>query len=173
MTANKEFNPLNICVLTVSDTRTHENDTSGQTLQTLLEEAGHHLYARDLIIDDVYQIRAKVSAWIADAQAQVILITGGTGFAGRDQTVVAVEPLFDKKVVGFGELFRQISFSEIGTSTIQSCATAGLANRTVTFCMPGSTGACKTAWTGIIAEQLNSQHGPCNFVGQLQPAAEK
>lgn len=167
MTASKEFVSLNICVLTVSDTRTQENDTSGQTLQALLIKAGHRLHDKKLVIDDVYQIRAQVSHWIADKKAQAILITGGTGFAGRDQTVAAVEPLFDKKIVGFGELFRQISFEEIGTSTVQSCATAGLANCTVIFCMPGSTGACKTAWNGIIAEQLNSTHGPCNFVGQI------
>lgn len=167
MTATKKFIPLNICVLTVSDTRTQENDTSGQALQDLLTTAGHTLHDRKLVIDDVYQIRAQISHWIADAQAQAILITGGTGFAGRDQTIAAVEPLFDKKIVGFGELFRQISFTEIGTSTVQSCASAGLANRTVIFCMPGSTGACKTAWNGIIAEQLNSTHGPCNFVGQI------
>lgn len=167
MTTNKKFISLNVCILTVSDTRTKKNDTSGQTLQALLIEAGHRLHDKKLVIDDVYQIRAQVSHWIADEKAQAILITGGTGFAGRDQTVAAMEPLFDKKIVGFGELFRQISFEEIGTSTIQSCATAGLANRTVIFCMPGSTGACKTAWNGIIAEQLNSTHGPCNFVGQI------
>ena len=168
MTAQKDFEPLNICVLTVSDTRSLETDTSGQKLQDLLTAAGHHLYARNLVIDDIYQIRAVTSAWIADPQAQVILITGGTGFAGRDSTVEAMTPLFDKTVVGFGELFRQISYEEIGTSTIQSRATAGLANRTLTFCLPGSTGACTTAWTKIIEQQLDSRHKPCNFVGQLR-----
>jgi molybdenum cofactor biosynthesis protein B len=170
MSSQKEFEPLNICILTVSDTRNLETDTSGQKLQDLLTAAGHRLYARDLVIDDIYQIRAVVSQWIADKQAQVILITGGTGFAGRDSTIEAVEPLFDKTVVGFGELFRQVSYEEIGTSTIQSRATAGLANRTLIFCLPGSTGACTTAWEKIIVEQLDSRHKPCNFVGQLRIA---
>lgn len=168
MSSQKEFVALNICVLTVSDTRSLETDTSGQKLQDLLTSAGHHLYARELVIDDIYQIRSFVSQWIADKQAQVVLITGGTGFAGRDSTTEAVIPLFDKTVVGFGELFRQVSFEEIGTSTIQSRATAGLANRTIIFCLPGSTGACTTAWEKIIAEQLDSRHKPCNFVGQLK-----
>jgi molybdopterin adenylyltransferase len=168
MSSQKEFEPLNICVLTVSDTRNMETDTSGQKLQDLLTAAGHHLYARNLVIDDIYQIRAVISQWIADKQAQVVLITGGTGFAGRDSTTEAVTPLFDKTVVGFGELFRHVSYAEIGTSTIQSRATAGLANRTLIFCLPGSTGACTTAWNSIIVEQLDSRHKPCNFVGQLR-----
>jgi molybdopterin adenylyltransferase len=168
MSSQKDFEPLNICILTVSDTRSLETDTSGQKLQDLLTMAGHHLYARNLVIDDIYQIRSVISQWIADKQAQVILITGGTGFAGRDSTTEAVTPLFDKTVVGFGELFRQVSYLEIGTSTIQSRATAGLANRTLIFCLPGSTGACTTAWEKIIVEQLDSRHRPCNFVGQLR-----
>lgn len=168
MKAQKEFEALNICVLTVSDTRTQETDTSGQKLQDLLTAAGHRLHDRKLVIDDIYQIRAAISNWIVDSQAQVVLITGGTGFAGRDSTVEAVTPLFDKTVTGFGELFRQISFEEIGTSTIQSRATAGLANHTLIFCLPGSTGACNTAWTKIIEDQLDARHGPCNFVGQLR-----
>jgi molybdenum cofactor biosynthesis protein B len=168
MSSQKEFEALNICVLTVSDTRSLETDTSGQKLQDLLTAAGHRLHDRKLVIDDIYQIRAAISNWIVDAQAQVVLITGGTGFAGRDSTVEAVTPLFDKTVTGFGELFRQVSFAEIGTSTIQSRATAGLANRTLIFCLPGSTGACHTAWTKIIEDQLDARHGPCNFVGQLR-----
>lgn len=168
MTAVKEFEPLNICVLTVSDTRTRATDTSGQALQDLLTTAGHRLYDRNLVVDDIYQIRAVLSAWIVDPQAQVVLITGGTGFAGRDSTIEAVTPLFDKTVTGFGELFRQVSYAEIGTSTLQSRATAGLANRTLIFCLPGSTGACTTAWTQIIAEQLDARHRPCNFVGQVR-----
>ncbi len=168
MSSQKEFEPLNMCILTVSDTRNLETDTSGQKLQDLLTAAGHRLYARDLVIDDIYQIRAVVSKWIADKQAQAVLITGGTGFSGRDSTTEAVTPLFDKTVVGFGELFRHVSYAEIGTSTIQSRATAGLANRTLIFCLPGSTGACTTAWDKIIAEQLDSRHKPCNFVGQLR-----
>lgn len=168
MSSQKEFVPLNICVLTVSDTRNHDNDTSGQKLQESLQEAGHTLYQRALVKDDIYQIRAVISNWIVDSQAQVILITGGTGFAGRDSTVEAVTPLFDKTVVGFGELFRQVSYEEIGTSTIQSRATAGLANRTLMFCLPGSTGACNTAWEKIIKDQLDSRHRPCNFVEQIK-----
>ena len=168
MSSQKEFEPLNMCILTVSDTRNLETDTSGQKLQDLLTAAGHRLYARDLVIDDIYQIRAVVSKWIADKQAQAVLITGGTGFSGRDSTTEAVTPLFDKTVVGFGELFRHVSYAEIGTSTIQSRATAGLANRTLIFCLPGSTGACTTAWDKIIAEHLDSRHKPCNFVGQLR-----
>lgn len=168
MSSQKEFIPLNICILTVSDTRNLDTDTSGQKLQDLLTNAGHKLHDRKLVIDDIYQIRAVVSNWVVDAQAQVVLITGGTGFAGRDSTVEAMVPLFDKTVVGFGELFRQISFDEIGTSTIQSRATAGFANRTLIFCLPGSTGACSTAWEKIIKEQLDSRQKPCNFVGQLK-----
>ncbi len=168
MPAQKEFEALQICVLTVSDTRNFETDTSGQKLQDLLTASGHKLCDRKLVIDDIYQIRAVVSNWIVDPQAQVVLITGGTGFAGRDSTVEAVTPLFDKTVVGFGELFRHISYEEIGTSTIQSRATAGLANRTLIFCLPGSTGACTTAWTKIIESQLDARNKPCNFVSQLR-----
>lgn len=168
MSSQTYFVPLHICVLTVSDTRNRETDTSGQRLQDLLQEAGHQLHQRELVKDDIYQIRAVISHWIVDAQAQVILITGGTGFAGRDSTVEAVTPLFDKTVVGFGELFRQVSYEEIGTSTIQSRATAGLANRTLIFCLPGSTGACTTAWQRIIKDQLDSRHRPCNFVEQIK-----
>ncbi len=168
MSSQTDFVPLHICVLTVSDTRNRETDTSGQRLQDLLQEAGHQLHQRELVKDDIYQIRAVISHWIVDAQAQVILITGGTGFAGRDSTVEAVTPLFDKTVVGFGELFRQVSYEEIGTSTIQSRATAGLANRTLIFCLPGSTGACTTAWQRIIKDQLDSRHRPCNFVEQIK-----
>ena len=162
-----QFIPLNLCVLTVSDTRTSANDTSGDTLAECLTEAGHHLHARELTKDDPYAIRAISSAWILDPQAHGILITGGTGFAGRDSTPEAMIPLFDKTIDGFGELFRQISYQEIGTSTIQSRAIAGLANNTVIFCLPGSTGACKTAWDNIIGPQLNSLTRPCHFVGQL------
>jgi molybdopterin adenylyltransferase len=168
VSSQTDFVALNICVLTVSDTRNRETDTSGQRLQDLLQEAGHLLHQRELVKDDIYQIRAVISQWIVDKQAQVILITGGTGFAGRDSTVEAVVPLFDKTVVGFGELFRQVSYEEIGTSTIQSRATAGLANRTLIFCLPGSTGACTTAWQRIIKDQLDSRHRPCNFVEQIK-----
>ena len=163
-----EFTPLNIAVLTVSDTRTEENDTSGQALVEGLTEVGHVLADKQIVIDDVYKIRAALSNWIASDHIQAILVTGGTGFTSRDSTPEAVTPLFDKTVEGFGELFRQISYEQIGTSTIQSRAVAGLANKTIIFCMPGSTNACKTAWGEIINSQLDSRQGPCNFVPQLK-----
>ncbi|MDG2271346.1 MAG: molybdenum cofactor biosynthesis protein B [Halioglobus sp.] len=158
---------LSIAVLTVSDTRTRENDTSGDYLATALEDAGHHTGSRAIVRDDIYQIRAILSALIADAGINAVLITGGTGFSGRDSTPEAVRPLFDKDIDGFGEVFRSLSYEEIGSSTVQSRALAGFANDTVIFCMPGSTGACKTAWDGLICQQLDSHHRPCNFVGVL------
>lgn len=154
---------LNIGVLTVSDTRTIETDTSGQYLCDALAENGHTLAARQIEIDDMYRLRAVVSNWIADPGVEVILVTGGTGFTTRDSTPEALTPLFDVDITGFGELFRQLSYEEIGTSTVQSRAFAGMANGTVIFCMPGSTGACKTAWTGILQTQLDINHRPCNF----------
>lgn len=166
--ADQPFVPLSIAVLTVSDTRTEANDTSGQYLVNALTGAGHRLAARQLVRDDIYALRAVVSAWIASAEVQVVLVTGGTGFSGRDSTPEALAVLFDKPVDGFGELFRQLSFAEIGSSTIQSRALAGLANGTVIFCLPGSTGACTTGWTRIIADQLDARHRPCNFVAQLK-----
>lgn len=164
----KEKEPLNIAVLTVSDTRTYDNDTSGQYLVDTLQEEGHQLGDRALLKDDIYQIRAQISAWIADDKIQVVLITGGTGFTDRDSTPEAVKPLFDKEVEGFGEMFRQISWDEIGTSTIQSRALAGLANKTLIACLPGSTGACRTGWTKLLQPQLDARQGPCNFVGHLR-----
>ena len=154
---------LQIAVLTVSDTRTEENDTSGQYLCDALLSAGHVLQARQIEVDDMYKLRARVSNWIADDQVEVILLTGGTGFTTRDSTPEAITPLLDTEINGFGELFRQLSYEEIGTSTIQSRAIAGVANDTLIFCMPGSTGACKTAWTGILQTQLDINHRPCNF----------
>jgi len=162
------FEPLNLAVLTVSDTRNEETDTSGQLLVERLKEQGHNLSDKKIVIDDIYLIRAAVSQWIADENIQGILVTGGTGFTGRDSTPEAITPLFDKTVEGFGELFRQISFDQIGTSTIQSRAVAGLANGVIIFCMPGSTNACRTAWDDIIQSQLDSRQGPCNFVAQLK-----
>jgi len=162
--AAKRFVPLNIAVLTVSDTRTIDTDTSGQRLQDLLKADGHHCAAREIVADDKYLIRAEVSRWIADAEINVVLITGGTGFAGRDSTPESVIPLLDKTIDGFGELFRQMSYEEIGSSTIQSRCIGGLANHTLVFCLPGSTGACTTAWTRILHEQLDSRFAPCNFV---------
>ena len=161
------FIPLNIAVLTVSDTRTFDNDTSGKILVDCVKEADHHLADRALVKDDIYQIRAAISPWIADTQVNVVLITGGTGFSGRDSTPEAVEPLFDKVVDGFGELFRTISYEEIGSSTIQSRCIGGLANRTLIFCLPGSNHACLTGWNKILKEQLNNCHKPCNFVDLL------
>jgi molybdenum cofactor biosynthesis protein B len=159
--------PLAVAVLTVSDTRTDETDTSGQYLLEALAAAGHKVAAKAIVVDDIYQIRAILSNWIADEGVDAVLITGGTGFSGRDSTPEAVRPLFDKDIDGFGEVFRALSHTEIGSSTIQSRAVAGFANNTVVFCMPGSTGACKTAWNGIVREQLDSSHRPCNFVGVL------
>lgn len=165
--ANTEFIPMNIAVLTVSDTRTLENDTSGQALVDRLQDAGHKLAAREIVIDDVYQMRAVVSRWIADSDIHVVISTGGTGFANRDSTPEAMAPLFDKHIEGFGEYFRQVSAGQIGTSTIQSRALAGIANGTVVFCLPGSTGACRTGWDEVIAEQLDHRHRPCNFVSMI------
>lgn len=160
--------PLNIAVLTVSDTRTEENDTSGQYLAEVLQRAGHRLADKQIVPDDIYQLRAQVSLWIADPAVEVVLTTGGTGFSGRDSTPEALAPLFDKHVEGFGELFRAISFTEIGSSTIQSRALAGLANNTLICCLPGSTGACRTGWENILREQLDATHKPCNFVAHLR-----
>jgi molybdenum cofactor biosynthesis protein B len=159
---------LTAAVLTVSDTRTLENDTSGAFLEEALRAAGHEVVDRQIVIDDIYQLRAVLSRWIADPGVEVILTTGGTGFSGRDSTPEAVAPLFDKVIEGFGEVFRALSLNEIGSSTIQSRALAGMANGTVIFCMPGSTGACRTAWEGVLHDQLDSEHRPCNFVGVLR-----
>ena len=159
---------LKVAVLTVSDTRTQETDTSGAFLEEALREKGHDIADRQIVIDDVYQLRAIVSQWIADPGVEVILTTGGTGFSGRDSTPEALAPLFDKTIDGFGEVFRALSLSEIGSSTVQSRAFAGLANGTVIFCMPGSTGACRTAWEGVLRDQLDSENKPCNFVGVLR-----
>jgi molybdenum cofactor biosynthesis protein B len=166
-----EFVPLNIAVLTLSDTRTLDNDTSGQSLQELLTSAGHVLAARRLCKDDVYSSRAAVSEWIADEKVDVVITTGGTGLTNRDSTPEALRPLFDTFIEGFGELFRQLSYEEIGSSTVQSRALAGIANETLIFCLPGSTGACRTGWTRILAEQLDSRHRPCNFVAQTRSGA--
>ncbi len=170
--ADVAFVPLNIAVLTVSDTRTLATDTSGQALVDGLTEAGHILTDRHLVRDDIYQLRAVVSQWIADPRVHVVLVTGGTGFTDRDSTPEALMPLLDKQIEGFGELFRSISLQEIGTSTVQSRAFGGLANHTAIFCMPGSTNACRTAWNKILVEQLDARHRPCNFVGQVLKKSE-
>ena len=169
--AEAAFVPLNIAVLTVSDTRSLDTDTSGQLFVDRLSAAGHHLAARVLLKDDLYRIRAQVAQWIAEDEVQVVLITGGTGFTGRDSTPEAVACLLDKQVDGFGEYFRQISVADVGTSSMQSRALAGLANGTLVCCLPGSTNACRTAWDGILVEQLDNRHRPCNFVPHLKQAA--
>jgi molybdenum cofactor biosynthesis protein B len=159
---------LSIAVVTVSDTRTPDTDKSGDLLAERLQSAGHTLKQRCIVKDDIYQLRAEVSAKIADPDVQAVLLTGGTGFTARDNTLDAIKPLFDDEIEGFGELFRHLSFSEIGTSTIQSRVFAGLANGTIIFCLPGSPGACRTGWDMIIADQLDSKHKPCNFVDKLR-----
>jgi len=168
---HSEFIPLNIAVLTLSDSRTLDNDTSGQALADLLTSAGHRLAGRRLCKDDVYSSRAIVSAWIADEGVDVVITTGGTGLTNRDSTPEALRPLFDTFIEGFGELFRQLSFAEIGSSTVQSRALAGMANETLVFCLPGSTGACRTGWERILSEQLDSRHRPCNFAAQTRSGA--
>lgn len=164
---NAEFIPLNIAVMTVSDSRTEENDISGKRLADKLVKAGHHLAEKIIVPDDRYQIRAVISRWIADPEVHTVITTGGTGLTGRDITPEAVTPLFDKSIEGFGELFRMLSYDLIKTSTVQSRALAGLANGTPIFCLPGSPGACKDGWDGIIQHQLDMRHKPCNLVEMM------
>jgi molybdenum cofactor biosynthesis protein B len=164
----RPFLPVNIAVMTVSDTRSVEDDRSGAALIERLEGAGHKLAARAIVKDDVASIRAQVQAWIADPQIDVVLTTGGTGVTGRDVTPEAVEGLFEKTIPGFGELFRWLSYEKVGTSTIQSRATGGVANGTYIFALPGSPSACRDAWDGILQAQLDNRHRPCNLV-ELMP----
>jgi molybdenum cofactor biosynthesis protein B len=166
--AAREFVPLGIAVLTVSDTRTLDDDTSGQALVERLSDAGHRLADRLIVPDDIYRIRAAVSGWIAAPEVHAVITTGGSGVTGRDGTPEAVSVLFDKTLDGFGEVFRAISYQEIKTSTIQSRALAGVANATYVFCLPGSTGACRTAWDHLIRDQLDYRTRPCNLV-ELMP----
>ena len=168
MTATADLIPLNLCVLTVSDTRTADNDSSGDSLCEALQAAGHRLQARALLPDNIDQRRAMVSAWIADEGVDGIIVTGGTGFTGRDSTPEALTPLLDKTMAGFGEMFRSLSFEEIGTSTMQSRAFAGLANGTFIFARPGSTSACRTGWEKLIRIQLDARTKPCNLAN-LRP----
>jgi len=158
------FHPLSIAVLTVSDTRTIDDDTSGQTLADRIQGAGHTLAAREIVCDDREDVRSRVRQWTDDKQIDVIITTGGTGLTGRDITVEAVTPLFDKTIDGFSTLFHMVSFEVIGTSTVQSRACAGLAAGTLVFCLPGSPGAVKDGWDKILVLQLDSRHKPCNFV---------
>lgn len=164
---DKHGTSLGIAVLTVSDTRVSANDHSGNYLAQSARSVGHEVRARSIVADDVYQLRAGVSAWIADTDIDVVLATGGTGFGERDVTAEALRPLMDRMIDGFGELFRALSYDEIGSSTVQSRAFAGLANNTLIVCLPGSTSACYLAWEKILAEQLNASHQPCNFVAAL------
>ncbi|MEO1096080.1 MAG: molybdenum cofactor biosynthesis protein B [Cyanobacteria bacterium J06638_28] len=162
------FIPVPIAVLTVSDSRTEATDKSGQLLAECLQTAGHTLAEKMIVPDDIYQIRAVVSRWIADAGVQAIITTGGTGVTGRDGTPEAIAPLLDKELPGFGEIFRMVSYQEIKTSTVQSRALAGVANGTYIFCLPGSSGACRTGWNALINDQLDARHRPCNLV-ELMP----
>jgi len=162
--SERHFIPLSIAVLTVSDTRSLDDDRSGALLADRLTKAGHTLAARSIVIDDAREIRETVRAWIDEPGIDVVLTTGGTGFTGRDVTPEAVEPLFEKRMEGFGVVFHMLSHEKIGTSTIQSRATAGVANATYIFCLPGSPGACKDAWDGILEQQFDFRHMPCNFV---------
>jgi molybdopterin adenylyltransferase len=169
---SRPFIPVRIGVLTVSDTRTLDDDKSGATLVGLITEAGHQVAERAIVRDDVAQIRAKVQAWIADPMIDAVISTGGTGFTGRDVTPEAVQPLFEKTIDGFSTVFHMISFQKIETSTIQSRACGGVANGTYIFCLPGSPGACKDGWNGILKWQLDNRHRPCNFV-EIMPRLDE
>ncbi|MEO8672098.1 MAG: molybdenum cofactor biosynthesis protein B [Tahibacter sp.] len=173
MTAQTDFRPLTLCVLTVSDSRSIDDDSSGAYLVQALTDAGHRLHERKITKDNVYRIRAIVAEWIADDSVNGILISGGTGFTGRDTTPEAIEPLLDKLMPGFGETFRAISYTEIGTSTMQSRAFAGLANHSFVFCLPGSTSACRTAWEKLIHAQLDARTKPCNLAGLMPRLRER
>ena len=168
MSAHDQLIPLSLCVLTVSDSRSAAEDSSGDYLAAALTQAGHLLFERALLPDNRYLLRAAVSRWIADESVDGILVTGGTGFTGRDSTPEALLPLLDKQMPGFGEMFRALSFEEIGTSTLQSRAFAGLANGTFLFCLPGSTSACRTGWEKLIRAQLDARTRPCNLA-DLRP----
>ena len=169
---SRSFIPLNIAVLTVSDTRLLADDKSGTTLSDRLTAAGHKLAAREIVTDDVEAIRAVVRKWIDDAGVDVVITTGGTGFTGRDVTPEAIEPLFEKRMDGFSIAFHMLSHAKIGASTIQSRATAGVAGATFIFCLPGSPGACRDAWDGILGAQLDYRTRPCNFV-EIMPRLDE
>jgi molybdopterin adenylyltransferase len=168
----RKFVPLNIAVLTISDTRALADDKSGTTLADRLIAAGHHLAAREIVTDDVEAIRAVVRKWIAEEGVDVVITTGGTGFTGRDVTPEAIEPLFEKRMDGFSIAFHMLSHAKIGASTIQSRATAGVAGATFIFCLPGSPGACRDGWDGILAAQLDYRTRPCNFV-EIMPRLDE
>ncbi len=164
MAEQRDFISLNIAVLTVSDTRTEADDTSGQVLVERLQEAGHRLAEKLIVPDDIYQLRAVVSRWIAAESVNAVITTGGTGLTGRDSTPEAIRVLLDKEIQGFGEIFRLLSWEEIGTATLQSRCLAGVANGTCIFCLPGSTGACRTGWDKLVKAQLDCRTRPCNLV---------
>ena len=168
----RQFIPVGIAVLTVSDTRKLEDDKSGKTLVDRIEAAGHRLEDRAIVKDDIPAIQKQVKAWIEQKDIDVVISTGGTGFTGRDVTPDALEPLFEKRMDGFSEVFHRISYDKIGTSTVQSRATAGVAGSTFIFCLPGSPGACKDAWDGILVKQLDYRHMPCNFV-EIMPRLDE
>ena len=169
----RQFIPVNIALLTISDTRTKEDDGSGKVLRQRAEGAGHQVVEQTIVRDDKYLIRAQLSQWIVNDNVQTIITTGGTGLTGRDGTPEAAKVLFDKEIEGFGELFRQLSYDVIKTSTVQSRAVAGVANGTFIFCLPGSSGACKTGWDEILQDQLDARHRPCNFVDLMPRLLEK
>jgi molybdenum cofactor biosynthesis protein B len=169
---DRPFIPVHIAVLTVSDTRGLADDKSGDTLSKMIRAAGHELADRAIVKDEVEAIRHQVNGWIADAGIDVVISTGGTGFTGRDVTPEALRPLFEKEIDGFSTVFHMISFQKVGTSTIQSRACAGLARGTYIFCLPGSPGACRDAWNGILVHQLDNRHRPCNFV-EIMPRLEE
>jgi molybdenum cofactor biosynthesis protein B len=169
----RAFLPLDIAVMTVSDTRTEDDDKSGRVLVELITEAGHRVAEKIIVPDDIYRIRAEVSRWIADPAIPVAITTGGTGLTGRDGTPEAVLPLLDKTIDGFGETFRAVSYDIIGTSTMQSRAVAGVANGTFVFCLPGSTGACKDAWSKLLSHQLDYRTRPCNLVELIPRLLER
>lgn len=169
----REFIPLGIAILTVSDTRNESDDKSGQLLIARLESAGHILRARQIVPDDIYKIRAVVAGWCVGDDIQVIITTGGTGVTGRDGTTEAIAVLLDKEISGFGEMFRAISYKQIGTSTIQSRTIAGVVNGTYVFCLPGSSSACATAWDELISQQLDYRTRPCNLVELMPRLFEK
>lgn len=171
--SDSEIVPVNVAVMTVSDSRTEDNDTSGKALVDQLTSAGHKLADKCIVADDVYKIREMISRWIVSSEVDAIITTGGTGLTGRDITPEAILPLLDKEIEGVGELFRLVSYEEIGTSTVASRAFGGVANGTFVFCLPGSTGACRTGWEKVIGPQLDSRTRPCNIVALMPRLLEK
>ncbi len=171
--SERKLVPVNIAVMTVSDSRTEENDTSGKVLVERLSEAGHQCAEKIIVIDDIYKIREVISRWIADDKVDIIITTGGTGLTGRDITPEAIRPLLDKEIEGVGELFRWLSYQDIKTSTVASRALGGTANGSFIFCLPGSTGACRTGWDEIIGPQVDYRNGPCNMVELMPRLLEK